>query len=173
MTFVNQQKREILTRFLKRHYPLPRRKELDFEINNVVTDYLAKRDTGKPFEARGLYVTGESRTGKTKEINTAIESFNTSGTRLPDGLTARFVQCTLSGMLSWKDLGIEVLDSLGFPMAAQRNQSYIWNEVVKQARLQGVWQLIPPWAALARVNSAKAAGAGSKAWMRASGKATA
>jgi hypothetical protein len=138
MTFVNQQKREILTRFLKRHYPLPRRKELDFEINNVVTDYLAKRDTGKPFEARGLYVTGESRTGKTKEINTAIESFNTGGTRLPDGLTARFVQCTLSGMLSWKDLGIEVLDSLGFPMAAQRNQSYIWNEVVKQARLQGV-----------------------------------
>ena len=31
----------------------------------------------------------------------------------------------------------EVLNSLGFPMRAQRTQGYIWNEVVQQAKLQG------------------------------------
>jgi hypothetical protein len=138
MSYLNQKKRDILRPFIKAYYRFPRRKQLDEQMAYVVTDYFTKLDIGKPFEARGLIVTGESRSGKTKEIDAAVEEFNAKGYKLPDGMPARFVQCTLSGMLSWKDLGIEVLEALGTPMRAQRTQSHIWNEVEKQARLQGV-----------------------------------
>lgn len=138
MSYLNEKKRDILRPFIKAYYRFPRRKQLNTQMEYVVTDYFTKLDIGKPFEARGLIVTGESRSGKTKEIDAAVEEFNAKGYKLPDGMPARFVQCTLSGMLSWKDLGIEVLEALGTPMRAQRTQSYIWNEVEKQARLQGV-----------------------------------
>lgn len=138
MSYLNDKKREILKPFLKAYYRFPRREQLDRQMEHVVTDYFTKLDIGKPFEARGLIVTGESRSGKSKEVNSIIEKFNAEGINLPGGIPARFVECTLSGMLSWKDLGIEVLEALGTPMRAQRTQSYIWNEVEKQARLQGV-----------------------------------
>jgi hypothetical protein len=138
MSYLNDKKRAISKELIKAYYRFPRREQLDKQLENVVTQYFAKLDIGKPFDARGLIVTGESRSGKTKEITSAIDQFNAEGLMLPDGLPARFVQCNLSGMLNWKDLGIAVLDSLGFPMRAQRTQGYIWNEVVQQAKLQGV-----------------------------------
>lgn len=138
MSYLNEKKRDILKPLVKAHYPFPRRELLDQQMQYVVTDYFTKLDIGKPFEARGLIVTGESRSGKTKEVNSLVEKFNAEGFKLPGGMPARFVECNLSGMLSWKDLGIEVLEAMGTPMRAQRTQSYIWNEVEKQARLQGV-----------------------------------
>lgn len=138
MSYLNEKKRDILKPLVNAFYPFPRRQLLDQQMEYVVTDYFTKLDIGKPFEARGLIVTGESRSGKTKEVNFLVEKFNAEGFKLPGGMPARFIECNLSGMLSWKDLGIEVLEAMGTPMRAQRTQSYIWNEVEKQARLQGV-----------------------------------
>ncbi len=138
MSYHNKEKSAILKLLVKPYYRFPRRDDIDQQMEDVITHYFARLEIGERFEARGLLVTAESRSGKTDEISAVIKQFNDENLLLPSGLPARFVQCTLSGMLSWKDLGIKVLESLGFPMAAQRNQSYIWNEVVKQARLQGV-----------------------------------
>ena len=97
-------------------------KRSNSELTNVITKYFTHLASGRPFEARGLHVTGESRSGKTREINAAIQDFNAEAQILPDGQPARIVQCSLSGMLSWKDLGIKVLEALQFPMNAQRTR---------------------------------------------------
>lgn len=138
MTYLNKEKRAISAKLVTAYYRFPRRAVLDKQFGNVVTDYFTKLEIAKPFEARGLMVTGESRSGKSREITAVVEQFNAEGLLLPDGLSARFVHCNLFGMLSWKDLGIRVLDSLGYPMRAQRTQGHIWQEVMQQARLQGV-----------------------------------
>lgn len=58
MSYLNQKKRDILKPFIKAYYRFPRRKQLDKQMEYVVTDYFTKLDIGKPFEARGLIVTG-------------------------------------------------------------------------------------------------------------------
>lgn len=138
MTYVNAEKMKISIPFAKAYYPLPRRETLEKAFSEVVTDYFAKAYAGIPFEARGLILTGDSRTGKTREILAVIEKFRGEEAALPDGQPARFVHCKLSGMINWKELGIRALDSLGYPLNGQRTQSYIWAKVVEQAKLQGV-----------------------------------
>lgn len=138
MSYVDKARKDALLKYKKPYYTLPRRDKLDAEMTCLVTDYFTKSEIGRPFEARGLIVTGESRSGKSREITEIVGEFNTEGNILPNGQPARFVQCSLSSMLTWKDLGIKVLEAMGYPMNASRTQSYIWSQVTQQARLQGV-----------------------------------
>jgi hypothetical protein len=120
------------------HYPFPRTKELHDALAWCVTDYYAKAKSGLEFEARGLLVTGRSRVGKTREIQRLLSKFNQSATVMPDGRPARIINCTLSGRMSWKDLGMKTLTALGYPAAGRRTQNSIWDMVLDQAKRQGV-----------------------------------
>ncbi|WP_277018212.1 ATP-binding protein [Paracoccus hibiscisoli] len=120
------------------HYRFPRTKELHDALAWCVTDYYAKAMSGREYEARGLLVTGRSRVGKTREIQRLLSKFNQSATVMPDGRPARFINCTLSGRMTWKDLGMKTLTALGYPAAGRRTQNSIWDMVLDQAKRQGV-----------------------------------
>ncbi|MEQ6202269.1 hypothetical protein ABMC88_04365 [Sulfitobacter sp. HNIBRBA2951] len=80
----------------------------------MITDYAAKSSTGKPFEAKGLIVTGPSRIGKLGEVGRMLEAVNDGSTIMPDGRPAVIEKVTLDGSLSFKELGRRTLkDGLG------------------------------------------------------------
>lgn len=122
----------------KAHYPFPRARELQDAVTSCMTDYYTKSGLGTAFEARGVLVTGKSRVGKTRELQRLIDRINDSNTIMPSGRPARIVNCTLSGRMTWKDLGMKTLMSLGYPAEGRRTQSYIWDMVLDQAERQGV-----------------------------------
>lgn len=139
MTFVDMDRVAVSAGLKSAHYAFPRSRELKDAFTWCVTDYYAKMQSGIEFEARGLIVTGKSRVGKTSEIKRLMTTFNASVTNMPDGRPARIVHCLLSGKVTWKDLGIKVLDALGYPMQeGRRTQNYIWEMVCDQARRQNV-----------------------------------
>lgn len=57
---------------------------------------------------------------------------------MPDGREAKIVCYILSGKVTWKDLGLKILEVLGCNLKGRHNQTQIWNMVVKYAELQGV-----------------------------------
>lgn len=120
------------------HYPFSRKEVLFEAVSRCVTDYFVRASIGKPFEARGVLVIGESRQGKTKEIRNILEKFNSSGEIMPDGRPAKIIQRTLSGKVTWKTLGELVLKALGYPLKGRHTQAQIWELVIKTAKLQGV-----------------------------------
>ena len=138
MSYIDEDQAQLTTRTAASYYELPRRKVLDKQFSKRVSVHFGMLRSGCRFESRGLLVTGSSRTGKTREINEVIQKFNLERVILPNGLPARFVQCSLSSTLNWKDLGIKALEALHYPMNAQRTQTYIWGKVLEQAKLQGV-----------------------------------
>lgn len=138
MSFINEDIVATATPLEAVHYEFPRAKALREAFVRCVTDYYVKAKIGHSFEARGLIVTGHSRVGKTQEMTKLIDEFNSSKTLMPDGRPARIIYCKLSGMLSWKDLGRETLDALGYSASSRRTQSEIWSLVLHQAREQGV-----------------------------------
>jgi hypothetical protein len=44
----------------------------------------------------------------------------------------------LSGKITWKDLGVKILNILNYPLKGRRSQADIWEQVIKCAEIQGV-----------------------------------
>lgn len=120
------------------HFPFPRAKELFEALSWCVTDYYTKASIGREFEARGVLVVADSRQGKTKELQRLIDDFNEASVTMPDGRPAKIIRCMLSGKVTWKDLGLKILDELGYSLKGRHSQTQIWGMVVKYAELQGV-----------------------------------
>ena len=145
MSFI-QEKTFAVTKTLQgAHYAFERAKELRAGMEWMITDYAAKAANERPFEARGLIVTGPSRTGKSDEIANMLSAVNDGSTIMPDGRPAMIEKVTLSGSLSFKELGKRTLkDALGYgvngsdKLASRSNQDDVWDKVFFQAKEQGV-----------------------------------
>jgi hypothetical protein len=57
---------------------------------------------------------------------------------MPDGRPAKIIHCILSGKVTWKDLGVKILNDLEYKLKGRRNLVEIWDLVVKCAELQGM-----------------------------------
>ena len=138
MSFINSKMVEISTPLKAAYFNFSRADDLCKALSWCVTDYTTKAFIGQPFEARGVLVIGESRQGKSREIQRFRDKFNDGSEIMPDGRPALIVHCILSGKVTWKDLGMKVLNALGYPLKGRRTQAEIWDQVVKLAKLQGV-----------------------------------
>lgn len=136
--FLNDDVVEIAVPLKDAHFPFPRGEELFKAMSWCVTDYYIKARIGKPFEARGIMVTGESRQGKSHEINRLLQQFNDGSVVMPDGRPAKIIHCMLSGRITWKDLGKSIVDTLGYKVFGRHTQAEIWEMVIKYAKMQGV-----------------------------------
>lgn len=119
-------------------FPFQREEDLHEALSWCASDHYAKASSGRPFEARGILVIGESRQGKSREIQSLLEKFNDGSVIMPDGRPAKIIQCILSGKITWKDMGMKILSVLGYKLNGRHSQARIWDLVVKYAELQGV-----------------------------------
>lgn len=141
MSFVKHEQVDLQKNLLAAHFEFPRSQKLREAFEWVITDYYAKASLKKPFEARGILLTGPTRIGKSTEIRKIISQLHDEETLMPDGRPARIASVTLGGQITWKDLGVHTLRTgLGYPMEARRNlsQSDFWDRVQFQAKAQGV-----------------------------------
>ncbi|MCZ0813764.1 ATP-binding protein [Roseovarius sp. EGI FJ00037] len=138
MAFINQQVVKASAPLKAAHFPFPRGEKLFEAISWCATDYYTKASSGKPFEARGVLVIGESRQGKSHEILRLRTKFNDGSVIMPDGRPAKIIHCFLSGKITWKDLGVNILELLGYKLKGRRTQAAIWEMVHTYAELQGV-----------------------------------
>ncbi len=138
MSFINKQVVAVSASLKAAHFPFSRGATLFDDMSWCVTDYCAKAMSGRPFEARGVLVIGESRQGKSAEINRLLGQFNDGSVIMPDGRPGIFLQCMPSGKITWKDLGVRILKLLDYPLIGRRSQAEIWDLVIKVAEIQGV-----------------------------------
>jgi hypothetical protein len=138
MSFMNARMVELSKPLKAAYFPFSRAQDLSRALSWCITDYATKASIGQPFEARGVLVIGESRQGKSREIQRFRDKFNDASEIMPDGRPARIVHCILSGKVTWKDLGVKVLNALGYPLKGRHTQAEIWDLVVRYAELQGV-----------------------------------
>lgn len=138
MSFIDGCAVKMLTPLLAARFPFGRADQLRDVMKWCASDYFIKASIGERFEARGLVVIGESRQGKSTEIQSMLKAFNDGTTIMPDGRPAVIVSCLLSGKVTWKDLGIVILEELGYPLRGRHSQAEIWSKVRKCAELQGV-----------------------------------
>lgn len=138
MSFVDTAVVNVRKPLLEARFPFSRAESLAAAMKWCATDYYTKASIGGRFEARGIVVIGESRQGKSTEIETMLKAFNDGTTIMPDGRTAKIVSCLLSGKVTWKDLGVVILEVLGYPLRGHNSQTEIWSKVRKYAELQGV-----------------------------------
>lgn len=145
MSFIQERTFEVSKKLHNAHYGFERANILRKRMEWMITDYAAKQAVGRPFEARGLIVTGPSRIGKSQEIGKMLIAVNDGTTIMPDGRPATFENVVLSGSMSFKELGKRVLkeglkygqnSDQRFPSRA--TQGDIWDLVFFQAREQGV-----------------------------------
>lgn len=139
MSFVKPGTASALVALRGAHYAFPRADLLREGLEWMLTDYWSRAALDRRFEARGLLVTGPSRTGKSAEIQHLLAQVNDGQTRMPDGRPARIVSVVLAGSLAWKDLGVHTLrEGLQMPTRGKMTQRQIWDLVCFQARAQGV-----------------------------------
>ena len=138
MSFINTRVVAASASLKAAHFPFPRGEKLFEAMSWCVTDYYSKATSGRPFEARGVLLIGESRQGKSTETNRLLARFNDGSVVMPDGRPGIFLQCILSGKITWKDLGVRILNLLKYPLTGRRSQAEIWDLVIKVAELQGV-----------------------------------
>ncbi len=121
-------------------FPLERAKALQADLKNVFSRYLGAKHSGRRFEVEAMVVTGQSGSGKTKEIADLVYRFNSSEPQLPNGLPARFVEVLLDKKGGWKDLGKVTLHAMGYPITnkSKLTQPEIWRLVGFQAKAQGI-----------------------------------
>ncbi|MEL6692735.1 MAG: ATP-binding protein [Pseudomonadota bacterium] len=123
-----------------RVFPLKRAVRLKTEFARVFSHHLGSMESGARFETESILVTGQSGSGKTKEIRELLKRFNGSDIALPSGQPARFAECILTGTQGWKDLGRNTIRAIGFPLheKARLTQAEIWERVVDEAKLAGI-----------------------------------
>ncbi|WP_164887681.1 ATP-binding protein [Paenirhodobacter populi] len=139
MSFVNTNTAQAFADLRGAHYTFPRAQKLREGFEWMLTDYWSKALLGRRFEARGLLVTGPSRTGKSAEIEHLLAKVNDGETAMPDGRPAKIVSVMLAGTMTWKDLGVHTLrEGLHLPTRGKMTQTEIWDMVGFQARAQGV-----------------------------------
>lgn len=139
MSFVNIDLAARKSALKAAHYDFPRADRLREAMSWALTDYYSKMSLNKPFEARGLLVTGPSRIGKSTEIQQLLNEVNDGSTLMPDGRPAKIASVILSGSLTWKDLGMHTLNNgFRYPATARLTQREVWDRVLTQAKLQGV-----------------------------------
>lgn len=138
MSFINTAVVDVRKPLLAARFPFSRAQSLAKALKWCAVDYYTKAEIGGRFEARGIVVVGESRQGKSTEIDTILKAFNDGTTLMPDGRPAKIVSCLLSGKVTWKDLGVVILEELGYPLRGHHSQTEIWSKVRKYAELQGV-----------------------------------
>ncbi len=138
MSMVNMDLVNVSVPLKAAHFPFDRANDLTKAMTSCVTDYYIKASIGGRFEARGIIVVGDSRQGKSTEIDKILAQFNDGSTLMPNGRPAKIVSCLLSGKVTWKSLGVEILETLGYPLKGQHRQTDIWPQVRKIAELQGV-----------------------------------
>ncbi|WP_417241836.1 ATP-binding protein [Celeribacter sp.] len=138
--FVIPSVRATATGTIDRVFPFERAVRLKSEFARVFSHHLGCLESGSRFETESLLVTGQSGSGKTKEIEELLKRFNAGNIRLPTGQPARFAECMLKGTLGWKDLGRNSMRAIGFPLSdrARLTQIEIWERVVTEAKLAGV-----------------------------------
>lgn len=138
--FIIEAYRDAAANTAGRIFPLLRATKLKSDFARVFSTHLGHLIGGGRFETEGLLVTGLSGTGKTTEIGALIRQFNSDKIALPDGSRARFAECVLKGIGSWKDLGKATAKAIGYPVSskARLTQSEIWDIVVREAKLAGI-----------------------------------
>ncbi len=121
-------------------FPLKRAQKFKAALTRVFSHHLGCLDSGERFETKGILVTGQSGSGKTKEIAEILKRFNAGQTPLPTGRHARIAECILAGSQGWKDLGRNTIRAIGYPLheKARLTQAEIWERVVIEAKLAGV-----------------------------------
>lgn len=121
-------------------FPLDRAKLLQGEFSKVFSHHLGSMISGARFETESLLVTGQSGTGKSREIGNLLERFNASKAMLPSGKPARFAECILKGTQGWKDLGRSTVGAVGLPLGekVKMTQAQYWDCAVREAKLNGV-----------------------------------
>ncbi|WP_085786738.1 AAA family ATPase [Ketogulonicigenium robustum] len=139
MTFINHSVANAFAGLRGAHYAFQRAQMLRAEFEWMLTDYWSKASLGRPFEARGLLVTGPSRIGKSAETAHLLSKINDGQTLMPDGRPAQIVSVVLAGTMTWKDLGLHTLrEGLRMPTRGKMTQREIWDMVRFQAKAQGV-----------------------------------
>ncbi|GAA5064009.1 ATP-binding protein [Roseibacterium beibuensis] len=138
MSFVNEAVVDVRKPLMEARFPFNRAQDLAEAMTMCVTEYYIKASIGGRFEASGILVIGDSRQGKSTEIDAMLRRLNDGSTTMPDGRPARVISCLLSGKVTWKDLGVEILEVLGYPLRGRHSQSEICSKVRKYAELQGV-----------------------------------
>lgn len=139
MSFVNTTTAQAFADLRDAHYAFPRAQKLREGFEWMLTDYWSKASLGRRFEARGLLVTGPSRTGKSADIEHLLAEVNNGETEMPDGKPAKIVSVMLAGTMTWKDLGVHTLrEGLRFPTRGKMTQTEVWDLVGFQARARGV-----------------------------------
>lgn len=138
MSFIDQAVVQVQKPLMEARYEFDRARKLRETMMWCATDYYTKASVGKVFEARGILVIGDTRQGKSTEIQTMLDKFNDGSTIMPDGRPAKIVSCLLSGRVTWKDLGTVILEELGYSLHGRNSQTEIWAKVRKYAQMQGV-----------------------------------
>lgn len=138
MSFINQEAINMKRPLMEAHFPFNRAETLAKTMTWCATDYWMKASIGGLFETRGILVIGDSRQGKSKEIDVMLKQFNGGSHIMPDGRPAKIVSCLLSGKVTWKSLGVEILDVLGYKLKGYRQPHEIWLMVREKAQVQGV-----------------------------------
>lgn len=135
-TMTKVQRRALLkTRYLK----MGRAEKLYILLGEVVDDFDAGVITADRFEGCGMVVIGESGSGKSKEIDMALKRLLETRPRLECGLETRYLQDALRGETTWKALGLQLLERLGYQISASRTEHEIWSRVRAQLQGQGIW----------------------------------
>jgi hypothetical protein len=138
MSFINKAVVDVRRPLVEARFPFKRSSDLKDALEACVIDYYTKASIGRRFEARGVLVIGESRQGKSTEIEMMLEAFNDEAEIMPNGRPGKIISCLLSGKVTWKDLGTVILEVLGYPLRGRNSQTEIWSKVRKYAELQGV-----------------------------------
>lgn len=137
MTALNTTRTELESKLKAPYFRFPRAQELRRNFADCLGHYYASAKSERRFEARGMLVTGQSRVGKTRELDKLIEEFNASETVMPDGRPGIILQICLWGRATPKDVACAILDDLGHP-SSRMTENQLWSLVHRQARLTGV-----------------------------------
>ena len=120
-------------------FQMSRADALDEKLQAVIDDFDAGVLSGKHWEGNGLVVVGESNSGKTEEINRALDRFASQTASLECGRETNFLQIALEGETTWKALGLTVVRELGYEMAARKTEHEIWSQARRQLERTGTW----------------------------------
>jgi hypothetical protein len=130
---------ERLAHLKKMYFHMSRAEDLDAVFKRAVDDYDAGVLTEELFEASCLTIIGESNSGKTREIRHAIARLEAGGHVLKCGRAIKSLPVFLDGATTWKALGINILENVGYDITARRTEHEIWSRVRQQLRREGIW----------------------------------